>query len=79
MNPPDVQVTVEGGVARVQVDKPAITVEVCDYDVDGVDDDELWTDENGDHCVRYFETYDSQPPSDQQPTAEQPNTPSLGG
>ena len=54
MNPPDVQVTVEGGVADVQVNKPGVTVEVRDYDVDGVDDGLLWTDQNGDCCVRYF-------------------------
>jgi hypothetical protein len=77
MNPPDVQVTVEGGVADVQVNKPGITVEVRDYDLDGVDDDQLWTDENGDRCVRYFATYDEEPPCDQQGTAEQPNTPSF--
>ena len=54
MNPPDVRVAVEGGVADVQVNKPGVTVEVRDYDVDGVDDGLLWTDENGDRCVRYF-------------------------
>ena len=75
MNPPDVQVTVEGGVANVQVNKPGITVEVRDYDVDGVEDDRLWTDENGDRCVRYFETHNDEPHSDQQATTEQSNTP----
>ena len=54
MNPPDVNVTVEGGVADVQVNKPGVTVEVRDYDVDGVEDGLLWTDENGDRCMRYF-------------------------
>ena len=39
MNTPDVLVTVEGGVADVQVNKPNIIVEVRDYDVDGVEDD----------------------------------------
>ena len=39
MNPADVQVTVEGGVADVQVNKPNITAEVRDYDVDGLEDD----------------------------------------
>ena len=43
----------EGGVAHVQVNKPGITVEVRDYDVDGCDEHDLWTDENGDRCVRY--------------------------
>ena len=56
MNQADVQVTVEGGVADVQVNKPGVTVEVRDYDVDGADDDQgqLWIDENGECCVRYF-------------------------
>ncbi len=50
MNPRDVNVTVEGDVADVQVNKPGLTVEVRDYDVDGIDDDHelLWTDQNGD-------------------------------
>jgi len=55
MRKPDVMVTVEGGVAHVDVLKPGIVVEVRDYDVDGVDESELWTDENADRCVRYFE------------------------
>jgi hypothetical protein len=44
---------VEGGVADVTVRTPGIVIEVRDYDVDGVEDDLLWTDENGDRCVRY--------------------------
>lgn len=81
MNAPDVHVTVEGGVADVQVNKPNIIVEVRDYDVDGVDDDHelLWTDENGDRCVRYVVTSDTASPPDQQEPAEQPSTPSFGG
>jgi len=77
MNAPDVQVTVVGGVADVQVNSPNITVEVRDYDVDGVEDDHdlLWTDENGDRCVRYLVTDDNSTPSDQQKAAEQPSTP----
>ena len=65
MNQTDVCVTVEGGVADVQVNHPGITVvEVRDYDVDGFDDDHelLWTDENGDRCVRYVVTHDNEPP-----------------
>ena len=60
MNPPDVQVTVVGGVADVQVNKPNVIVEVRDYDVDGVDENHelLWTDEDGERCVRYVATYD---------------------
>ena len=55
MRKPDVMVTVEGGVAHVDVLKPGIVVEVRDYDVDGVDESDLWTNEDGDRCVRYFE------------------------
>jgi len=60
MNPPDVHVTVEGGVANVDVRTPNVIAEVRDYDVDGVDDDHdlLWTDENGDRCVRYVVSAD---------------------
>ena len=57
MNAPDVQVTVVGGVADVQVNSPNITVEVRDYDVDGVDEVDLWTDEEWNRCMRYFETH----------------------
>jgi len=73
MNPPDV----EGGVADVQVNKPGVTVEVRDYDVDGIDNDHelLWTDQNGDRCVRYLVTHDVETPSDQQKAVEQSNTP----
>ena len=77
MNPPDVHVTVEGGVADVQVNKPGVTVEVRDYDVDGIDDDHelLWTDQNSDRCVRYLVTHDVETPSDQQKAVGQSNTP----
>ena len=80
MNPADVQVTVEGGVADVRVNKPGITVEVMDYDVEGIDDDHelLWTDESGDHCMRYFAGPDELPACEKH-TAEHPTTPSLGG
>ncbi len=76
MNPPDVQVTVEGGVADVRVNKPGTTVEVRDYDVEGVDDDHelLWTDQNGDRCVRYLVTHDAETSPDQQEAVEQSNT-----
>ena len=80
MNLPDVHITVEGGVADVQVNKPGVTVEVRDYDVDGIDDHELlWTDQNGDRYVRYLVTHDVETPSDQQKAVEQSNTPQLGG
>ena len=77
MNRPDVNVTVEGGVADVQVNKPGVTVEVRDYDVDGIEDDHelLWTDQNGDRCVRYLVTHDVETSSDQQKAVEQSNTP----
>jgi len=80
MNPADVQVTVEGGVADIRVNKPGITVEVRDYDVEGVDDDHelLWTDEIGNRCMRYFALPDELP-AREQPPAEHPTTPSLGG
>ncbi len=56
MRKPDVMVTVEGGVAQVNVFKPGIVVELRDFDVEGVSDEEefIWTDENGDRCWRYF-------------------------
>jgi hypothetical protein len=56
MRKPDVMVTVEGGVAQVDVFKPGIVVEVRDYDVEGADenDENLWTNEEGDRCWRYF-------------------------
>ena len=45
MRKPDVMVTVEGGVAQVDVFKPGIVAEVRDFDVDGADesDENLWT------------------------------------
>jgi len=63
MNPPDVQVTVEGGVADVRVNRPGITVEIRDYDVEGLDakDERLGTDENGDRCIRYLVAADKVP------------------
>ena len=81
MNQADVLVTVEGGVADVDVRTPNVTVEVRDYDVDGIEEDHelLWTDENGDRCVRYIVTSDTASPPDQQEPAEQPSTPSFGG
>jgi len=58
MNEVDVLVTVQGGVADVKVRTPGVVIEVRDYDVDGVEDDLLWTDEDGDRCVRYFAGHD---------------------
>ncbi len=56
MRKPDVMVTVEGGVASVDVLTPGLIVEVRDFDVEGAGDDEelLWTNEEGDRCWRYF-------------------------
>ena len=77
MNPPDVQVTVEGGVADVRVNIAGITVEIRDYDVDDDDHDLIWTDECGDRCMRYF-VGDDVPANNLPPDAEQPISPSLG-
>ena len=38
----------------------------------------LWTEENGDRCMRYFAVPDELPACEQ-PPAEHPTTPSLGG
>jgi hypothetical protein len=58
MNEADVLVTVQGGVADVRVRTPGLVIEVRDYDVDGVEDDLLWTDEDGGRCVRHFTRHD---------------------
>jgi hypothetical protein len=56
MRKPDVMVTIEGGVAQLDVFKPGIVVEVRDFDVEGADESEenLWTNEEGNRCWRYF-------------------------
>ncbi len=74
MSPPDVQVIVEGGVATITVNRSDITVEVRDYDVEGSDDDLLWTNEFGDRCVRYFVTHTGEQSADPHENAEQPIT-----
>jgi hypothetical protein len=61
MSRPDAIVTIAGGVADVTVRTPGFAIEVRDYDVDGVEDELLWTDENGDRCVRYFAGHDPAP------------------
>lgn len=58
MSQPNAIVVIEGGVADVTVRTPGIVIEVRDYDVDGVEDELLWTDQNGDRCVRYFAEHD---------------------
>ncbi len=58
MTPSDACVTITSGVADVSVDSPGIVIEVRDYDVDGVEDELLWTDERGERCVRYFAEHD---------------------
>jgi hypothetical protein len=62
MRKPDVMVTVEGGVAQVDVLKPSIVVEVRDFDVEGADesDERLWTNEEGERCWRYFVEKDNE-------------------
>jgi hypothetical protein len=78
MNEADVLVTVEGGVADVDVRKPNVMFEIRDYNVDGLEDDHerLWTDERGD---RYVVTHDITAPADPQKPAEPPIKPTLGG
>ncbi len=58
MSQPNAIVTVEGGVADVTIHTPGIVIEVRDYDVDGTEEELLWTDENGGRCVRYFAEHD---------------------
>ncbi len=58
MNTPNAIVTIEGGVADVTIHTPGTVIEVRDYDVDGTEEELLWTDENGDRCVRYFAEHD---------------------
>ena len=56
MRKSDVMVTIEGGVAQVDVSTPGVLVEVRDFDVEGADEDAafLWINEAGDRCWRYF-------------------------
>ena len=56
MRKPDVLVTVEGGVAQVDLLTPGLIVEVRDFDVEGADEGEnlLGTNEEGQRCWRYF-------------------------
>ena len=61
MSQPNAIVIIEGGVADVTVRTPGFVIEVRDYDVDGTEDELLWTDENGDRCVRYFAEHEQKP------------------
>lgn len=56
MRKSDAMVTIEGGVAQVDVFTPGVLVEVRDFDVEGADEDAafLWINEAGDRCWRYF-------------------------
>ena len=56
MRKSDAMVTIEGGVAQVDVFTPGVLVEVRDFDVEGADEDAafLWINEEGDRCWRYF-------------------------
>ncbi len=57
---PDVLVTVDGGVASVNVNRAYLVAEVRDYDVGRTTEDHpnLWTDENGRRCTREYVTGD---------------------
>ncbi len=58
---PDVLVTVDSGVASVNVNRAYLVAEVRDYDVGRTTEDHphLWTDENGRRCTREYFTGDS--------------------
>ena len=50
--PPTVLITLSGGVCSV-VSKPKGTkVEICDYDIEGCDENDLSKDYDGDECVK---------------------------
>ncbi len=55
---PDVIVTVERGVAAVDIRRSYLIAEVRDYDVDETDEDhpQLWRDSGGRSCARSFVT-----------------------
>jgi hypothetical protein len=61
----DIRVTVEGGVAHVEVFKPGVVVEVRDYDVDGCDESRLSRDRDGELCHEYVMTHDDSCPVDE--------------
>ena len=56
MRKSDAMVTIEGGVAQVDVFTPGVLVEVRDFDVEGAEEDAafLWINEAGNRCWRFF-------------------------
>ena len=73
MRKSDAMVTIEGGVAQVDVFTPGVLVEVRDFDVEGADEDAafLWINEVGDRCWRYFVGDEAGGPSLSSPTKQE--------
>ena len=62
MHSPSARVTIERGMANVEVYRKNVIVEVRDYDVQSGGDNgrDLWRDKNGRFCRRYFVPSDGQ-------------------
>lgn len=62
MHSPSARVTIERGIADVEVYRKDVVVEVRDYDVQARGDNgrDLWTDKSGRKCSRYFVPSDGQ-------------------
>ena len=59
---PNVRITLEGGIVDVDVLTSRVRVEVRDYDVQGIGNrKQLWTDEQGKRCLRYFISSEDNP------------------
>ena len=56
MHNPSARVTIERGIADVEVYRKNVVVEVRDYDMQARRDNgrDLWTDKSGRRCYRYF-------------------------
>lgn len=56
MHSPSARVTIERGMAAVEVYRDNVVVEVRDYDIEARSDNgrDLWTDKDGRRCNRYF-------------------------
>ena len=56
MHSPSARVTIERGMADVEVYRKNVIVEVRDYDIQACGDNgrDLWTDKTGKQCSRYF-------------------------
>ena len=56
MHSPSARVTIEGGIADVEVYRENVVIEVRDYDIQahGGNGRDLWTDRSGRKCSRYF-------------------------